>query len=57
MALGVLGETQQQHEGRVMKAVQVNEWLPWVDIDIGNLWAFLLGMPHGISAGSIVRNI
>ncbi|AIA56753.1 Mobile element protein (plasmid) [Acidithiobacillus caldus ATCC 51756] len=53
----MLGETQQQHEGRVMKAVQVNEWLPWVDIDIGNLWAFLLGMPHGISAGSIVRNI
>jgi hypothetical protein len=48
MALRVLGETQ-QHEGRVTKAEQVDGWLPWVHIAIGNLKAFLLGTFHGVT--------
>ena len=48
MALRVLGETQ-QHEGRVTPAEQVDEWLPWVHIAIGNLKAYLLGTFHGVT--------
>lgn len=48
MALRVLGETQ-QHEGRVTPPEQVDEWLPWVHIAIGNLKAFLLGTYHGVT--------
>ena len=47
-ALRVLGETQ-QHEGRVTPPEQVDEWLPWVHIAIGNLKAFLLGTYHGVT--------
>ncbi|HYW75498.1 MAG TPA: IS1595 family transposase [Gammaproteobacteria bacterium] len=48
-ALRVLGETQ-QHEGRVTPPQQVDEWLPWVHIAIGNLKAYLRGTFHGVSA-------
>lgn len=48
VALRVLGETQ-QHEGRVTPADQVDKWLPWVHIAIGNLKAYLLGTFHGVT--------
>jgi len=48
VALRVLGESQ-EHEGRVTQSHQVDEWLPWVHIAIGNLKAFLLGTFHGVS--------
>ena len=48
MALRVLGENQ-HHEGRVTPPEQVDEWLPWVHIAIGNLKAFLLGTYHGVT--------
>lgn len=48
MALRVLGETQ-QHEGRVTPPEQVDEWLPWMHIAIGNLKAYLLGTYHGVT--------
>ncbi len=46
VALRVPGETR-QHEGRVTPSKQVDEWLPWVRIAIGNLKACLPGTFHG----------
>lgn len=52
VALQALEESQ-EHEGRVTKSHQVNEWLPWIHISIGNLKAFLFDTFQWVAGNSL----
>jgi hypothetical protein len=47
-ALNIIDQTQ-NYEARVTPSYLVDEWLPWVQIAIGNLKTFLSGIFHGVS--------